>query len=54
MNKKLTVDCPNFSVMHATMTDFGMHAGKKFNTQNKEFMNISIILSVCLPIHHVQ
>ena len=42
--------------MCATLANFGKHAGKEFNTQNKDFMNIriSIILPVCLPIHIVQ
>jgi hypothetical protein len=33
--------------------NFGMHAGKKFNTQNEECMNvgISIILLLYLPIN---
>lgn len=42
--------------MRATVENIGIHAGKKFNTQNEECMNvsISIILPAYLPIHHVQ
>jgi hypothetical protein len=42
--------------MHTTVAICGVHAGKKFNTQNKECMNvgISIILPLYLPVHHVQ
>ena len=56
MSRILTQVCFTFHVMRATVADFGMHAGKKFSTQNEECMNISlsIILPVCLPIHHVQ
>jgi len=43
-------------LVHATVTKFCVHAGKKFITQNEECMAISIskILPVCLLIHHVQ
>jgi hypothetical protein len=43
----------NFSVVCATVTNFEVHAGKKFSTQNEECMNKNIS-PVYLPIHHVQ
>jgi len=56
MSNTLTQVCFTFCVVHATVANFGKHAGKKFNTQNEECMNIgiSIILPLYLPIHHVQ
>jgi hypothetical protein len=52
----LTAVCFNFCVVCAAVANCAVHAGKKFNTQNEECMNISIsiILPVYLPIHHVQ
>jgi hypothetical protein len=56
MSSTLIQVSSTFRVVCATMANLGMHAGKKFITQNEEYMNVSIgvILSVYLPIHHVQ
>ena len=54
MSRILTAVCFTFSVVCATVAKSGMHASKKFGMQNEECMNISIILPVYLPIHHVQ
>jgi hypothetical protein len=42
--------------MPATVANFGMHAGKKFNTQSEECMDVGIntILPLYLLIHQVQ
>jgi len=52
MSNILTQVCLTFCVVHATVANFGSHAGKKFNTQNEECMNISV--SIILPVHHVR
>jgi hypothetical protein len=49
MSKKLTQVCTTFCVLHATVANFGMHAGNKYNTQNEECMNIGI--SIILPVY---
>ena len=39
MSKILTAVCSTFCVVRATVENFGMHVGKKFNTHNEECMN---------------
>ena len=46
MSRILTAVCFTFCVVCVTVSNSGVHAGKKFSMQNEEYMNISIILSV--------
>ena len=52
MSKKLTQICLTFCMVHAAVANFGMHAGKKFSTQNEECMSISIsIFCQCIGLY---
>ena len=56
MSNILTQIYSTMCLVHATLANFGLHAGMKFSTQNEYCVNISIsiILPLCLPVYHEQ